>query len=159
MITAEHLIAMYARNIVIIKELTNSLTHEDSLVQPPAPGNCINWVVGHIAIYRNNRVLKILGQPLVLDENLFARYGRDSRPVLADGPDVMKLDVLLNAIESAQEGLVTGLRGLSPEQSLVLHAHGQFNMSAAEWMLFLLRHEASHTGNLDLLREIALKAR
>jgi hypothetical protein len=159
MITAENLIAMYARNQATIKELMAGLTHEDSLVQPPVSGNCINWVIGHIAIYRNNRLLKILGQPLVLDENLFSRYGRDSKPITADGPDVVRLDVLLNAIDVAQERLSTGLRSLSPEQAQTLHAIAQFNMSAAEWALFLLRHEAMHTGNLDLLRELALQAR
>ncbi|NJM41965.1 MAG: DinB family protein [Anaerolineae bacterium] len=159
MITAENLIAMYARNLAIIKELTNGLTHDESLMQPPAPGNCINWVIGHIAIYRNNRLLKILEQPLVLDESLFSRYGRDSAPITEDGPDVVKLKALLNALDVAQERLTVGLRGLSPEQAQTLHAIAQFNMSAAEWALFLLRHEAMHTGNLDILREFALQAR
>jgi hypothetical protein len=159
MITAENLIAMYARNLAVIKELTSDLTHEESLLQPPVPGNCINWVIGHIAIYRNNRQLKILGQPLVLDENLFSRYGRDSAPITQDGPDVVKLAVLLNALDVAQERLTAGLHSLSPEQAQTLHAIAQFNMSAAEWALFLLRHEAMHTGNLDILRECVLQAR
>ncbi len=159
MITAENLIAMFARNLAILKELTDGLTHADSLVQPPVSGNCINWVVGHIAVYRNNRLLKILGQPLLQDENLASRYGRDSQPITTDGPDVVKLDVLLNAIDVAQERLTIGLRSLSPEQAQALHAIAQFNMSAAEWMLFLLRHEAYHVGNLELLREVALQAR
>lgn len=159
MITAENLIAMFARNHAVLKELTDGLTHAESLMQPPVPGNCMNWVVGHIAIYRNNRILKILGQPLVLDENLFGRYGRDSKPVTGDAPDVVKLDIFLNAIELAQERLAIGLRSISPEQAQAMHAMGAFNMSAAEWMLFLLRHEAYHVGNLEVLREVALKAR
>ena len=159
MITAENLIAMFARNHAILKELTDGLTHEECLMQPPAAGNCINWVIGHIAIYRNNRILKILGQPLVLDENLFSRYGRDSKPVTGDAPDVSKLDVFLNAIELAQARLAVGLRSISPEQAQAMHALGAFNMSTAEWMLFLLRHEAYHVGNLELLREVALQAR
>ena len=159
MITAENFIAMFARNQAVLKELTDGLTHADSLVQPPVPGNCINWVIGHIAIYRNNRILKILGQPLVLDENLFSRYGRDSAPVTGDAPDVVKLDVFLNAIDLAQERLSAGLRSISPEQAQAMHAMGAFNLSAAEWMLFLLRHEAYHVGNLEVLREVALKAR
>jgi hypothetical protein len=31
-------------------------------------------------------------------------------------------------------------------------------MTIAEWMLFLLRHEAYHVGNLELLREVAVQA-
>ena len=52
MITAENLIAMYARNVLFIKQLTEGLTHIDSLAQPPVPGNCMNWVMGHIVAYR-----------------------------------------------------------------------------------------------------------
>ena len=28
------------------------LSHEDSLVQPPAGGNCLNWVAAHIVASR-----------------------------------------------------------------------------------------------------------
>ena len=66
MITAENLIAMYARNVLFIKQLTEGLTHVDSLAQPPVPGNCMNWVMGHIVAYRN-RLSDMLGQPPALD--------------------------------------------------------------------------------------------
>jgi uncharacterized damage-inducible protein DinB len=158
MITAENLIAMYARNLVVIQDLTKGLTHTDSLVQPPAPGNCINWVLGHIAAYRNNRVLGFLGQPLVFDENIFSRYGRDSKPVTQDEPDVYKFEALMAGIETAQTRLAEGLRTLSPEQAQTMRTAGTFNMTIAEWMLFLLRHEAYHVGNLELLREVAVQA-
>ena len=117
------------------------------------PGNCANWVVGHIAAYRN-RIMTILAQPPVLGEQFVARYARDSKPVLGDEPGISPFAELLHAIEVSQESLAVGLRALTPQQAERVLAFGQLNMSVAEWMLFLLRHEAYHTGQLELLQEV-----
>jgi uncharacterized damage-inducible protein DinB len=153
MITADHLIAMYARNLFFIKQLTEGFSHADSLIQPPVPGNCANWVVGHIAVYRE-RIMTILHQPSVLDEQFATRYARDSKPVLSDEPGISQFADLLHAIEMSQESLAVGLRQLTPEQAEQVLAFGQLKMSVAEWMLFMLRHEAYHTGQLELLQEV-----
>jgi hypothetical protein len=153
MFTAEHLISAYARNLAFIKQLTAGFTHTDSLIQPPVQGNCPNWVVGHILAYRN-RVLTILGETTVVDDAIAARYARDSKPVLGDEPGLGQFPAMVEALELAQDRLAMGLRGMTPEQGEQLFTFGQFNMSAAEWMLFLLRHEAYHTGQLELLQEV-----
>jgi uncharacterized damage-inducible protein DinB len=153
MLTAENLITSYARNIMFTKQMTEGFTHADSLVQPPAPGNCINWVIGHIVAYRN-RILTILGEPTVLNEQTASRYVRDSKPVLSDEPGIGKFEDLIQALEVSQAHLATGMRKLTPEQAAIGLTFGQFTMSKAEWMLFLLRHEAYHTGQLELLQEV-----
>lgn len=153
MLTADHLINMYARNLFFMQQLTEGFTHADSVIQPPVPGNCANWVIGHIAAYRN-RIMTILDQPPVLGEQFVARYARDSKPVLGDEPGISPFAELLQAIEASQANLAVGLRALTPEQAERVLAFGQFNMSVAEWMLFLLRHEAYHTGQLELLQEV-----
>ena len=153
MLTADHLINIYARDLSFIKQLTDGFSHADSLIQPPVSGNCANWVVGHIAAYRN-RILTILDQPPALDEAIAARYARDSKPVLGDEPGIGQFTTLIHALEVAQECLAVGLRGLTPEQIERVQTFGQFSMSTAEWMLFLLRHEAYHIGQLELLQEV-----
>lgn len=158
MITAENLIAMYARNVLFIKQLTEGLTHIDSLAQPPVPGNCMNWVMGHIVAYRN-RLSDMLGQPPVLDPAIAVRYFRDSKPIISDEPGLAKLEQLVAAVDVSQEQLTQGLPKLSADEALKVRAYGPMTMSTAEWVLFLMRHEAYHTGNLELLREIALAAR
>lgn len=155
MLTADNLIAMYARNLTFIKDLTAGLTHADSLTQPPAPGNCINWVVGHILAYRNH-ILKILGQPPVFDEVTAARYARDSKPVLGDEPGIGILEDMLHMIDDSQARIAAAMKALSSDDAQRAWTFGQNTMSAAEWLLFLLRHEAYHVGNLELLRQIAL---
>ncbi len=158
MLTADNLIAMYARNLYFIKANTNGLSHADSLAQPPVPGNCINWVVGHILLYRN-RVLKILGQPPAFDETTAARYARNSKPVLGDESGIGILEDMLDALDASQVQLAAAMLALSPDDTQKMWTFGEFNMTAAEWMLFLLRHEAYHTGNLELLRDVALAGR
>ena len=153
MLTAENLISAYARNIMFTKQMTEGFTHADSLVQPPVQGNCVNWVIGHIVAYRN-RILTILGEPAVIDEQIAARYARDSKPVLSDEPGIGLFTDLMQALDVSQERLAAGLQRLTSEQTAIELTFGQFTMSKSEWMLFLLRHEAYHTGQLELLQEI-----
>ncbi len=153
MLTAENLVSSYARNIMFTKQMTEGFTHADALVQPPVPGNCVNWIIGHIVAYRN-RILTVLDEPTVLDEQLAARYARDSKPILGDEPGIAQFADLMTALDVSQARLAAGLRHLTPEQAATTLTFGQFTMSKPEWMLFLLRHEAYHTGQLELLQEM-----
>ncbi len=153
MLTAEHVINAYARNLHFVKTLTAGYSQRDSLVQPPVAGNCVNWIVGHIATYRN-RILDILGEAPTLEPQIAARYGNGSQPVLGEEAGIGQMADLLAAIEVAQARLVAVLPQLTPDQGARVITLGAFTLSVAEWMLFLLRHEAYHTGQLELLQEV-----
>jgi hypothetical protein len=45
---AEELIQAYATNTWLIGRLTEGITHDESLMQPPFLTNSTNWVLGHI---------------------------------------------------------------------------------------------------------------
>jgi hypothetical protein len=158
MITAEHIIAAYARNLFLLKPQVDGVTHAESLVQPPLQGNCMNWVIGHILAYRN-RVLRILGLPPVFDEVTAARYARDSKPIKGDEAGIGIFEDMLEDLLASQEIVAAGIRALAPEVAQITHTYGQNTMSAAEWMLFLMRHESYHVGNLEMLREVVLARR
>ncbi len=158
MITAEHIIAAYARNLALLKPQVDGVSHAESLAQPPVPGNCMNWVIGHILAYRN-RVLRILGQAPVFDEVTAARYARDSKPVKGDEPGIGIFEDMLEDLQASQDVVAAGIRALTPEAAQVTHTYGQNTLSAAEWMLFLMRHESYHVGNLEMLREVVLAQR
>lgn len=157
-ITAGSLLYNYDRNLILLHEKTDGLSHAESLLQPPAPGNCINWIVGHIAAYRN-RILALLGEGPTLGPELAQRYARDSAPVLGDEPGVVPLAELVRALDAAQGRLAIALQGLSPERAAEVVSLGQFTMPTGEWMIFLLRHEGYHTGQLELLHELVVAAR
>ncbi len=153
MFSAESIISVYARNLTFIQQLTAGFSHADSLIQPPVPGNCAHWIVGHLVVYRN-RLLTMLEQPLALEESQVARYVRDSAPVLGDEPGLTPFGDLLEALQVSQERLATGVRALTPAVAERVHEYPPMRMSTAEWLIFLLRHEAYHTGQLELLQEV-----
>jgi hypothetical protein len=74
MIAPDALSDLYTWTYDTVKEQMAGVTHEDSMRQPVAGGNCLNWVVGHIMAGRSN-VLAMLGAPTVW------RYA-DAKPYL-----------------------------------------------------------------------------
>lgn len=96
-LTAQQLAEAFAMNVRVLRRQVAGLTHADSLLQPPVRGNCLNWVVGHIAVHRDD-VQEALGEERVLGEVTRARYGNSSAPILGDGEGVLPLDTLLAAI-------------------------------------------------------------
>ncbi len=154
MIKAEDLISAFARNLDIIKRQTKGLSHKDSLLQPPVRGNCLNWVLGHI-VGNRNQVLQILDEKVVLSETQAARYGYGSQPVCADGPDIVKFEELLAALERSQEGITAGLRRATPED-LAKEVKSHLGITTVGQRLFFMYfHETYHTGQTELLRQLA----
>lgn len=154
MITSEDLIGAFARNLGTIKAQTEGLSHPDSLLQLPFRGNCLNWVLGHIVANRS-RILVLLGEKPILSEAQAARYGHGSQPVCADGADVLSLERLLEALERAQEGIAAGLRRATPAE-LARNVQSHLGTTTvAQLLFFLYYHETYHTGQTELLRQLA----
>lgn len=147
------------RNMIFLHEKSDGLTQAESLLQAPFPGNnCLNWTVGHIAAFRN-RMLYFGGAEPTLDATIAARYAPNSAPVLGDEPGIGQLADLLRAIDLAQERLVAALPTLTPERAAEVVDRGMFKMTVGEWLLFLLRHEAYHIGQLHFPYSQALASR
>jgi hypothetical protein len=87
-ISAQQIGKAYARNLWVLKQQTEGLTHADSLLQPAMRGNCLNWILGHLAVHRDY-VLDALGREKVVGDTAIARYGRESAPILGDGDGVL----------------------------------------------------------------------
>jgi hypothetical protein len=126
MITKHDLIDAYARNTQMVKEQTADLDHADSCVQLPFPGNCLNWVVGHM-IGSRNTALQQMGREPILTADEAARYGYGSEPVCADGDDVIPLARMLELLDTSQEAVAAALREATDEElaaQLLRHVHG-----------------------------------
>jgi uncharacterized damage-inducible protein DinB len=153
MFTAEMVINAFARNLFFIKHYTQGFSHADALLQPHARGNCANWILGHIATYRNT-ILEHLGLPPAFDPQTAKRYVANTPPVLADGPDIARFDDILAAIEHAQTQIEAGIRAFDPARAAEMTQFGPREMTRAEAVLAAMRHEALHTGQLELLSEL-----
>ncbi len=155
----EGILCNYERNLLFLREKTDGLTDAEALLQPPFPGlNCANWNVGHIAAIRD-RLLALLGTEPTLDPAIAARYAPNSAPVLGDEPGIAQLSALLHAIATSQERLVAALPTITPARAAEVLGAGQFTMTVEEWIVFYMRHEAYHVGQLHFPYAQAIAAR
>lgn len=141
------------RNYQVIKMQTKGLTDEDSLLQLPFQGNCLNWVLGHI-IYHRGRLLKVLGDSSDWLGEQVQRYGRESEPISGPTDDILSLAQLQGLLDQSQERIVARLQSLSTEalNEVVLK-----EKSREELIVMLQWHETYHIGQLELLRQLAGK--
>ena len=154
MINTKDLIDAYERNLSIIKRQVEGLSHQDCLLQPPFKGNCMNWVLGHIAGDRN-AVLGLLGQAPLLSKNEVARYGYGSEPVCEDGEGVLTMERLLDVLERSQAGIAASLAKMGPED-LAKDAKSHLGTTTLGQLLFFRYwHETYHVGQAELLRQLA----
>lgn len=152
-LTAEQLANAFATNTRTIARQLAGLTHADSLLQPPVRGNCLNWVLGHIAVHRDY-ILEAMGEEKVLGEASIARYDRGSEPILGEEESVLPLDTLLNAIDRSQDRIAAALARATSD-SLAQEAPKSEPATVGRQVFFLYWHETYHTGQTELLRQLA----
>ncbi len=138
----------------IIKRQTAGLTHQDSMKQLPFPGNCMNWNLGHLLVYRLQYLGLIDGasQP---DEAEFALYGAGSEP-LTDSDKAISMETLLNRLDAASEQIISVLQNISSEKLAEVYDEEKNSTVDDRLSFYLVFHEAYHIGQLEILRELAL---
>ncbi len=99
---------------MIIHKQTKGFTHEGNLPQPGTRGNCLNWVLGHIAVNRL-RLLDLLGEKSILSDTETVHYKSGPEPINANGEGVLPLETLLKALEHAQGRLAAALQPITLE--------------------------------------------
>lgn len=150
---AESLIQSFDLNLQVIHLQTKGLSHQDSLLQLPFRGNCLNWVLGHIMVGRNI-ALKLLGDPPLWTEDQEVRYRRGSDP-LVTGERAHRLEELLGDLDESQGRIAAILSEVTREglEAFVPFRGGQRPLAEAlsgqHW------HETYHVGQLELLRQLA----
>ena len=153
MITNTQLAEAFGRNLSIVQRQTEGLSHADSLRQPPFRGNCLNWVLGHMAESRD-RILEALGETPSAGEAVM-RYARESEPITADDAGALPLDALLRLLAASQEALAAALGRATPEDLARELKLGQRTTTVGARVFFLYFHETYHVGQTELLRQLA----
>jgi hypothetical protein len=154
-IAPQLLIDSLETNYGVIQRQIRGLSHEDSLLQLPFRGNCLNWVLGHIT-WSRERMLKALNAPPVWDAEQKARYERDSQPVTS-GDDAIRLETILETMGTQQERILAVLKNRTSEDLQAISVEIIANappQSIGDWLHFLIWHEAYHVGQTELLRQL-----
>ena len=154
MIDAGQLAKAFARNTEILRMQTEGLTHEDSLLQTPYNINCLNWTLGHILVYRDRAITSAGGEAQFPNGEL-DRYRRESEPIIADGPGVLPLPQLVAAVASSQEAIDGTVGRLSDEEFATESEIDGRMVSLARRLHFDYFHDTYHTGQTELLRQVA----
>jgi hypothetical protein len=152
MTKGETLADYYGLTYRVIHWQLNGLTNEDSFLQLPFRGNCLNWVLGHV-VFNREAVLTRLGESLPWTEAEAARYRPDSEPVTG-AEDALPLERLLSALEESQARITAGLKRVSDAD---LEKPAGDDETVGEMIAFSHWHETYHIGQLELLRQVAGK--
>jgi len=147
MITSDIIIRYFKLNHQVLQMQAKGLTHEDTLLTPPFRANCLNWVLGHIIVYRD-RALALLGQAAVWDASRAAPYSRESEPLQA--ADAQPLEQVMADLEQTQERLTGALAELTADDLERMVD----DRTLAQRLTFAFWHEAYHTGQTELLRQL-----
>jgi uncharacterized damage-inducible protein DinB len=135
------------------------VTHEESMAHPPAGGNSINWVLGHL-LWTYEGALPLLGQQPVLAKGAVERYARGGA-ALAEGEEPLPLAALQSAWDRATDRIDQGLATL-PDDALDRPApfspSNDPNETVGSLIATLLFHQTYHGGQLGVLRRVAGKA-
>ena len=154
MIEIEEMIEAFGRNWDIIQRQTSGLSHDQCLLQPPFGGNCMNWVLGHILDNRNDLLLAVDAETVLTDEEA-SRYGYGSDPVCEDGEDVIPLARMLGLLQESQERIAVALSRLTVENLTKMVRDHRGVITLANGLFFIYYHETYHTGQTELLRQLA----
>lgn len=152
-ITRDALRKLFGISYQVLKKNLNSVTHEESLVQPEADGNCLNWVVGHILSTRNN-ALQMLNQQTFWNQEEAELYKRGSEPI-KDGSRALNFKKMVTDLDRSQELLMTSLSEISETQLNSPCPDPSIGETMEEAFFIMQFHETYHAGQTGLLRRIA----
>lgn len=133
-------ITVFKYNNFVVNKNLEGISQEDSLVSPANGGNCINWVLGHITVTRDE-MLKEMGLEKICDEVMRGLYIQGSKPIERD--TALDVNFLLKKYNESQDMIVNELASKEfTEEKIKIFAGFGF-------------HEAYHCGQIGILRRVA----
>ena len=148
--------AILRRNQNSLASAVDDITHTESLLQLPGKSNCMNWILGHIVVYRDS-MLAGIRQPTFFPASQTKLYAARSQPITPESKSV-RLNKLLKLLDKSHDALMVwlesnpkGLRKKTPED-----IQPRKGVTVVEHFAELCWHESNHVGELHALRELAL---
>lgn len=144
------------RNQDFIVTATDGLSQADSLLHLPGESNCMNWVLGHITVYRD-QMLACVQRTKCMTASEVKLYIANSKPI-SPASKSCSLERLLKLLAQGFDALSIWLecnsgglqQGIPPE---ILPRRGE---KVVEYLTELCWHESHHVGELHALRELAV---
>lgn len=156
-IDAQSLLYALERNYDTLTKQIAGITDEESLLQLPFRGNCLNWIVGHL-LQSRNRLLILVGEDPIWTPEQVARYGRNSPPV-RDSHDAIPFSKMVADFTTAQSKLLARLQTISQADldAEKVAFPTQPARPLGQWLQMSLWHETYHIGATEILRQLTGK--
>jgi uncharacterized damage-inducible protein DinB len=142
----------------ILERNTGDVSHEDSLVEPEQGGNCLNWVIGHLARTRN-MALGTMGQNSPYPMSDFASYD-DRGGVPFSRESALPIEELRRRYKAMQGPLVAAISSMPPDALAAKpprNMTGDPNETVGSNLATFVFHESYHVGQTGVLRRVVGK--
>lgn len=145
--TGNELLRLFEAGYRTIKTNLEGVSHEESMRCPAGGGNCINWVMGHLAGTRMG-VLSMAGGEEIAGREIQSIYDAQADAPPFDPTRAQPLEALVAILDRSQEAMRVALPRLTEERLGAPSLLG----TVGETLAFLTFHEGYHSGQLGVLR-------
>ena len=158
---AEVFTVILRRNQDSIGRAIEGLSHVERLLQLPGESNCMNWVLGHIATFRDG-MLADIRQPEYMTEVEVRLYDAGSKPITVESKSVdfeRLVELQAQTYEAISAWLKSNPEGLekdTPQDISIRKGYMGYWETVTEHFAQNIGHESIHVGELSALRELAL---
>ncbi len=158
---ADVLTVILRRNQDSIGRAIEGLSHAESLLQLPGESNCMNWVLGHIATFRDG-MLADIREPEYMTEVEVRLYDAGSKPITVESKSVdfeRLVELQAQTYEAISAWLKSNPQGLekdTPQDISIRKGYMGYWKTVTEHFAQNIGHESIHVGELSALRELAL---
>lgn len=141
----------YLGNTGLLRRFLEGISHEESLQQLPMPGNCLNWLLGHI-VARRNTALELLGGDPVWEQEWTSVYRSGSEPI-RDGRRARDFHVLLEDLGESARRIEQALQGVREADLLEKKETDRGVKPVWEHLDGLHWHETFHVGQVEMVKD------
>jgi len=156
MIHIEDFSKMLVGELEILQSQMEGLTQKESLIQPQPGGNCLNWVLGHLAVNLVEIIEVLEGElPEVLPE--LNRYRIGTEPIRGEEEGVLPLKDLITSYALLTNHIIDRLGQMSDDDFDEEIDFWQGKSRRGYVAFFYFFHNTYHLGQLEFLRNLAGK--
>ncbi len=154
MINKQEYLRMLEGNRGLIEMQIEGITDALSLLQPANGGNCLRWVLGHLA---DNlaQIIRLLGEEPAVEANSLKRFARTSAPVKGDEPGLPSMEEIMQVYRQLEKQIFEKIGTMYESDFDEETGTGEWKGSLGWKLYFFAFHHHYHIGQLEYLRNLA----
>ncbi|MDP8207225.1 MAG: hypothetical protein P9L92_11220 [Candidatus Electryonea clarkiae] len=147
----KELVLMYGiAHRVLIRNL-KEISDEESLTFMQPGGNCINWVVGHILVSRNDLLVK-LGKDSIINDEYYTLYKRGTEGNI--NYSAFPLSGMVEILNESIDSVMKAIEMIKYEDLKEVDHTGESDDNIVGELAFFHFHESYHIGQVGILRRL-----